>query len=153
MINKEFKEVIKIVSKKMEQNGIKWALIGSTNMALQGMDVNPRDIDLVVKLSDLKKMKSIFSNYRLSEIKELKPFTGESVWDIKIRINNIEIEILGEKDNGEYVRKLLANRIVKIRLDEIEIPCFALEAESQTYAETNKKHKADMINNFLEKSP
>ena len=136
----------------MKEKGIKWALIGSTNMALQGINIHPRDLDSVVRLDDLKKMKNIFPEYKLSKIKELKSFRNEPAWDIKMRIGDIEGQILGEKDTGEYVSKLLANKIKNIMLDDIEIPCFTLKAEAQTYLETNRKHKADIINRFLEQS-
>ncbi len=149
MISEGFQEVIKIINERLRLHKIRWALIGSTNMAIQGMNVTPRDLDIVVQLSDLDKMKSVFSDYNPSEIKELKPFMEEPAWDIKMIVNNIEVQILGEKNSGEYVRKLLANQLIKINLAGIEIPCFTLEAEAQTYLETKRQAKADLINNFL----
>ena len=151
MISKDFLEVIKIISKRLKKSKIQWALIGSTNMAIQGIDVTPRDLDLVVKLSDLSKMNSIFFDYNPGEIRELKPLSEKPALDIKIIIDNIEVQILGEKDSGEYVKKLLLNQIILIRLNNIEIPCLTLKAEARTYSETKRQHKADLINNFLEK--
>lgn len=151
MISKEFEKVIKIINERFRKNKIQWALIGSTNMAIQGIKVIPRDLDIVVHLSDLKKIKSIFSEYNPSEIMELKPFTKEQVWEVKVIIENIEVQVLGERTTGEYVRRLLPNQLVKIKLDGADIPCFTLEAEAQTYAATKRQHKADLINNFLRK--
>ena len=48
-------------------------------------------------------------------------------------LDNIEVEIFSQKDTGEYVKKLLANNLIKINLNGFEIPCFTLEAEAQTY--------------------
>lgn len=135
----------------MNDNKIKWALIGSTNMQLQGMNVNPYDLDIVVQLKDLEKMREIFSDYNPSTIKELKLLTNEPVLELKINIGNVEVQILGEKDTGNYVSKLLANKLTKIKIDKIEIPCFTLEAEAQTYAKTNREHKAHLIQEFLER--
>ena len=136
----------------MNENKIKWALIGSTNMQLQGMDVSPHDLDIVVQLKDLEKMREIFSDYNASAVKELKPLTDESGWEVKLEIEDVEVQILGERDAGEYVSKLLANKLTKKKIDDIEIPCFILEVEAQTYAETNREHKAHLIQEFLERA-
>lgn len=154
MINKKFREAVKIVNEKLNMNRIKWALVGSANMQLQGMAVTPRDLDIVVQLKDLKKIKSIFSEYDCSEIKELPPFIGEKepAFEIRIIINEVDVQFFGEKNDGKYVSKLLAGELVKIDLDESEIPCFTLEAEAQTYAETNRKHKTDLINDFIKQN-
>lgn len=144
-----FKKAIKIIHKLLNENKIKWALVGSTDMQLQGMDVNPRDLDIVVQLKDLEKMQEIFSEYNASPVKKLEPMTDEPAWEVKIEIEGVEVQILGERNTGEYVSKLLVNRLTKIKLDDIEIPCFTLEAEAQAYTETNREHKARLIHKFL----
>ena len=149
MINSNFKKAIKIIYRLLNENNIKWALIGSTNMQLQRVDVQPHDLDIVVQLRDLEKMQEIFSEYNASSIRELKPLTDKPGWEVRVEINGVEVQILGEMDTGEYVSKLLANKLIKIPLDDIEIPCFTLEAEAQTYAETKREHKAYLIREFL----
>lgn len=152
MINENFKKAIKIIHKLMNENKIKWALIGSTNMQLQGINVNPHDLDIVVQLKDLEKIREIFSDYNASAVKKLKPLTDEPSWEVKLKIKNVKVQILGERDTGEYVSKLLANKLTKKKIDDIKIPCFTLEAEAQSYTETNRKHKAHLIQEFLEQN-
>ena len=72
-------------------------------------------------------------------------------WEVKFILNGIEVQILGENDEGDYVMKLIANRVVYLDLNGIRIPCFTLEAEEQTYRETNREKKANMIREFLRK--
>ncbi len=151
MIDTKFEEAIRIIFERLEKSKIKWALIGSTNMAVQGMDIKPRDLDIVVQLKDLNKMQSIFSEYHASAVKELPVMTDEPAWDVKLSINLVEVQVLGERDTGEYVGKLLANKLIHIRMDNLAIPCFTLEAEAQTYAETNREHKARLIQEFLKR--
>ena len=152
MINENFKKAIKIIQKLMNENKIKWALVGSTNMQLQGMNVNPHDLDIVVQLKDLDKIREIFSEYSASTVKELKPFTDEPSWEVKVEIGTVEVQFFGQRNTGEYVSKLLADILTKIKIDDIEIPCFTLEAEAQTYTETNREHKAHLIQEFLERA-
>ena len=42
---------------------IDWVIIGSTNMALQEMDVSPKDIDAVVSIKDFNKLQKIFPDF------------------------------------------------------------------------------------------
>jgi len=149
-MKKEFKEALRIIYEKLKNTNIKWALIGSTNMNLQGIDVNPRDLDMVVTLENLKKIPEIFKEFSSSEVKKLPPMTSESGWEVKLKISSVDVQVLGEKNTGEYVSKLLRGQLTKIKLDDVEIPCFTLKAEAQTYAETNRLHKAEIINKFLE---
>ena len=137
------------VNRNLKNNKIKYALIGSANMLLQGMDVNPQDLDIIIQAKDLKKIQKIFSNDKLLPIEKLKNFTNNSAWEIKITLSKIDIQILGEKDNGTYVSKLLGNKLIEISLNGIKIPCLTLMAEAQAYAETNRKQKSDLIKNFL----
>lgn len=149
MINERFKETIRIVHKSLNENKIKWALIGSANMQLQGMDVQPHDLDVVVQLKDLEKMREIFSGYNASAVKELKPLTDEPAWEVGIKIGDVSVQFFAQMDTGVYANKLLTNKLAKIRLENIEIPCFTLGAEAQAYAETDREHKADLIRRFL----
>jgi len=149
MITPNFNKAIKIIHNLLNENKIKWCLVGSTNMQLQGMDVHPHDLDIVVQLKDLEKIPKIFSKYESSPVTKLEPMTDEPAWDVKLKIGDVEVQILGERDTGEYVSKLLANRLIMIKLDNIKIHCFTLEAEEQTYLETHREHKADLIKNFL----
>lgn len=149
MITKEFRDAIKIIHEKLEKNNIKWALIGSTNMAVQGINVTPRDMDIVVQLKDLSRIQEIFSGYRASAMRKLKPMTQEPGWEVRALIKKVFIQFLGERDTGEYVSKLLANELIEVKIDRIKVPCFTLDAEAKCYSETNREPKARLIRMFL----
>ena len=149
MINQDIKKSIKIIHERLENKNIKWALAGSTNMQLQGMQAKPRDLDIVIQHKDLDKVSEIFSDYSASDVKELKTLSGKPAWEVKATINGIEIQFFGGDENDIYVSKLLSGRTIMVKLDSIEIPCFTLEAESQNYTETKREKKASLIQEFL----
>src|SRR3989338_7630699 len=60
-IKSNFKKALKILAKRM--TNIDWVIIGSTNMALQEMDVSPKDIDAVVSIKDFNKLQKIFPDF------------------------------------------------------------------------------------------
>lgn len=158
MISPQFKDAIRIIYERMNSKDFSWAFIGSTNCTLQGMDLSPRDLDLVVRLSNLKHIPQMFKDYSPSKIEKLMP-SKDSAWtnklanhpafNVRANIEGIEMQILGEKDDGEYVSKLVANRIIYVAFNGLKLPCFTLEAEAEAYEETYRLKKADKIREFL----
>lgn len=149
MISDSILGALKIVAERMQKTSLCWSVIGSTNMALQGMDVEPQDLDIVLRLDDLKKIPEIFSGIIVSDVRELPTITGEPAWEVKMEIEGVTVQILGEKDSGQYVSKLVAGRTTEVNVNGLTIPCFTLKAEADAYSETNRKKKAEMIKEFL----
>jgi len=141
-------QVIKIIHKRLNDNQIKWALVGSTNMKLQGMETAPQDLDVVTQYKDLHKVSSLFSDYSASAVRELESLTNKPAWEVSVTINDIEVQFIAGEDDGVYVSKLLSDQITYIKLGGVDIPCFTLEAESQAYQETNRDHKAKLIEQY-----
>ncbi len=161
MIPKQFKEAIKIIYTRINNKNFSWAFIGSTNCALQGMKLSPGDLDLVVRLDDLKWIPQIFKDYSPSKVEELRPDPRDLAWNAKLdkhpafnvyaRVEGVDMQILGEKDDGDYVSKLIANRIVYVPFNGLKLPCFTLEAEAEAY-EIYRPKKAERIRQFLQDS-
>ena len=140
---------IKTIHKILEQNDIKWALVGSTNLYIQGMQIEPNDLDIILQYKDLKKITKLFSNYFASNIKELNSLTNKKVCEVNATINDIEIQFIGADNTDIYVSKLISNKLIMVSLDDIKIPCFMLEAELQCYKKTNREQKVNYIRKFL----
>lgn len=149
MLTQNFLDTLKLISQRFNENNFIWAVIGSTNLALQGVDIVPRDMDIISTMDVLPKIKSIFPKYEVAEIEERGSAISGSYWRVVIHINDIEIEVLGEKDNGIYADRLLAGQKIDVVLDGASISCLALESELQAYKETGRQNRVDLIENFL----
>lgn len=151
MIGQNLIDAIKVIRKRLDDSRIKWALVGSANLKLQGMEAEPRDLDIVTRYEDLQKVSGIFSDYSASAVAELESLTDKPAWEVKARIGGAEVQFIAGGEKDVYTGKLLANKITYIKLDGIDIPCFTLEAEAQAYAETGREHKASLIREYLDK--
>jgi hypothetical protein len=151
MMNPDFKDAILILSKLLNKNQIKWALIGSANLQLQGVNIEPNDIDIVVLVNDLEKMQKIFLNYSPSALKTLMPLSEFDTKKIELTfiINTILVQTIGETPHSLYARQMLSDNLVKIKINNVEIPCFSLAIEAELYAKTNRKQKSKLILDFL----
>ena len=153
MLPANFKEVIKIIYSKLKDKKVKWAVIGSTNMVLQRINVNPNDIDIITNPDDLKVFEEVFKDHIIKPICKKPPYREgySGFYELKLNIKGIEIHIIGEYDNGVYYGRISKGNIILIDLDNLKIPCFTLKAEAQAYEETNRENKAKMIKDFLRK--
>lgn len=149
MLNSNFLEVIKEIHSKLSKEKITYAIVGSTNMALHGMDVSPKDLDIVIGLGDLDRIPLIFKEKVIKNKTSLAPLVNRPAWEVILKINQIEIQFLGENADGEYNRELKKENLDLIQVDNLKVPCFKLEVDSKVYSRTNRQNKADLINKFL----
>jgi len=140
------------VAEILTKNKIRWAVIGSTNRALHGMDVVPNDLDIIVHFDDLKKIPLLFKKDNTSAVTALKTTTGMPAWDVKMVFGGVDIQFVGEEDEGLYVQHLIKGKVTLETLGQMKIPCLALEAEIEAYERTNRSEKAGKIREFLEKT-
>lgn len=151
MLSQNFKNVIKFIFGKIKDKNIKWAIIGSTNMVLQGIDVSPNDLDITTNPADLKVFEQEFKEYIIEPISKKPPLKNRlsEFYEMKLRIKGIEVQIIGGYDNDIYFSKVKDNRILFVKLDDVSIPCLLLESEAKTYSEINRKDKTKLIMDFL----
>ena len=142
----EKKETLAFVAKKFSEAQLCWALIGSANLALQGMFIAPNDINILLSVSDKEKVKKIFSKEKLIRSSELKNKEGEEMLYL---IQENEVQFCFERAHGFYAKFLKNNKFRKIKLGSVEISCNLLEDEIKAYEFLGKKEKAESIREFL----
>jgi predicted nucleotidyltransferase len=143
------KDAVRTVFSRLNGSRILWCLVGSVNMQLQGIQVEPHDLDIVIQHKDLEKVRALFSDCSASSVRELKPLSGNLAWEVEAYINGVKVQFFGGDEDDIYVGKMIAGMTAKVSIDEIKVPCFTLEAEMKSYLETNREHKAKVIKDFL----
>lgn len=92
---------LEMVAKKFNENGIEWYIVGSVGDALRGLDVQPLDIDLVVRTKDYYKAKDVC--YQSFPDSIVAPFTENgSICPLKY-----------------FGRMFLAGALVEVAADEV----------------------------------
>ena len=159
MISESFEQALVIISTTMAGSQIKYALVGSVNQALQGIALFPKDLDLVTQFQDLQEFHLLFRDYSPSNIAEMRPDAADSAWTAKLErhpasgfyfsIGRVPVQVLGERADGDYVSKLLCNRLTYLDVRNQKLPCFTLEAEAEAYEDIFRADKAARIRDFL----
>ena len=84
MVNKKTKDVLKKIVKRLKNKNISWVVAGGTNLALHGMKVKPKDIDLFTTKEGAFK---IYENF----------------WEMYLVINKILREGCWRKRKNKYI--------------------------------------------------
>lgn len=146
MLDKKYIKVLIEVVSKLDENNIRYFLIGSVNQALQGLKITPNDIDILVKSEDLDKIKNIFKNYNIKREHKLKNGEGKETLYI---MNGIEVQFCGEYKHGIY-RKDSENNVFEMLINNQKIKIFNLEKEAEIYNVFGRREKADRILKHLQ---
>ena len=148
MINDDYKRAIFEISELMIGNSIKYAITGSTNLALQGIEIVPQDIDIVVDYEDLQKMVKIFPKYLKTGMRKMESKSGEA-WEVLLDMDGVEVQFFAEMQ-GAYHSALYKNSHC-LDIDDRLIYCLPLKEELRIYSESGRKQKAKMIEKFLKR--
>lgn len=159
MINKKLKEVIKIISAKLKGKKIRWVLVGSVSLALQGVKIKPKDIDILTDKEGAFQIEKLFEKHKiqvfpvkLSHSKLFKSYFG------KFKIKGVKFEVMGdlkEKVGNKWVSfsaRLKSPKIVK--LEGIKVPVSSLEEQLKSYSRLRRKKdfvRIKQIKKVLEK--
>jgi hypothetical protein len=150
-------EVLLLLRETFKDYHIKWVLVGSTCLALQGIDLPAHDIDIITNANDAQACNEILEeNLRVpvawGETANYASFFGQ------FSINSIQVEIMGDLQVwqcGEWVP--LVSYLVKpilIKLVGQLIPVSSLKDQLVGYANSERKKDrdvADLIRNALQK--
>lgn len=146
-ISQKIGAVLTLITNKL--TGINYALIGSANLYMQGLDVKPRDIDLLTTPEDIWKIDKILVDYRIKEI-----YFDENEGRNSLRgiycIDNIEIEVLGNVNNA-YRNKESLDHKINVEFKDSKIACIPLIDEYNTYRQMGRSEKAEMVHKFLQR--
>ena len=117
---------LNIIHKLLNPVTQRWTLIGTTSLYLQGIAVEPHDIDILCSASDAlviskllsayeipnahnisrDKLRSVFSNYKINDI------DVELMGDLEVKTNNGWVNLLHHINSTEEI--IFENRVYKV---------------------------------------
>ncbi len=151
MISNKILKVLRKIAVDLEKNNIKWVLVGSLSLALNGVDVIPHDIDIVTTKEGALKLNEIWREYIIKKVSYSETDLFRSYYG-KFKIDGVPIEVMGEleaKVEGKWIS--LSNRLKRFAIAKVynvRIPITRLEDHLESYSKSKRekdKVKADKI--------
>jgi len=148
MIAKNTVESLRILCQRLADQDIRWVLVGSTSLALQGVDVTPRDIDILTDKAGAYRINALLKDcevkpvgYRPSDT--LRSYLGEFC------VSDVKVEVMGdyrEKVKGKWQDSTprLTSPVI-IQLEGMQLPVSPLHAHLRSYESLGQEKNAAKI--------
>jgi hypothetical protein len=135
-ISPEMMHVLAFVKEKLENHRVDWVLIGSVSLALQGVDVEPKDIDILTDKEGALSFNEIFKEFVVrpiewSETEVFKSYFG------RFQIRDVLVEVAGEMSEKEGNKwRSIAPRLHNhgwVKVEQMNIPVSFLQDQLESY--------------------
>lgn len=150
MVSRKIKEALEIICRKLKGKGINWVLVGSTNLALQGVDVTAHDIDILTDKGGAFLVGKLLEDYEIRRVKYKKSEKFSSYFG-QFKVRGVKVEVMGDlkiKHLDEmWYQKPLIKKTIKI--DEIEVPVNPLVEALKGYTASGRVEKVRKIEEAL----
>ena len=154
MIDPVYLNVLRQIHARLSNTDVNWVVTGSLGFALQGVPVQPNDIDLQTDKAGAYEIERRFSDVIIRKVKfsateRIKSHFGA------LQIDGIEIEIMGDiqKRGADGVWEEIVDPAHYRQMVEIAgllVPVLSLEYEYQAYLKFGRTERAKMLRRWLD---
>jgi hypothetical protein len=152
-------KALRVISRVLKDRDIfEWVLVGSTSLALQGVDMDPEDIDILADKKGAYEIAELLREYEIQPVIFSRSELFASHFG-KFNIQGVHVEIMGDLEiltDGSWINvtadRLQSKHICKI--GEVEVPVSSLEKQFEFYKKSSRKKDvitAEAIRRTLQK--
>ena len=153
MIPQTHLKVLRKLYERLKGSDVNWAVTGSLGFALQGVPVEPHDIDIQTDREGAYEIERLFSEFVVESVKFKESERIRSHFGV-LRIDGIEVEIMGDiqkKVGDEWEPPVDIDRHKRfVEIEGMKIPVLDLEYEYRAYLKMGRVEKAKMLRKFLD---
>lgn len=138
---------------RLASTDVNWVVTGSLGFALQGMPVEPHDIDIQSDEKGVYEIERLFSEYVTRPVALSSTETMHSHFGA-LSIDSLKVEIMGDiqkrLSDGTWEAPVDLNRYKRfVEIEGMRIPVLSLEYEYQAYLKLGRIERAEMLKNWL----
>ncbi len=139
-----FKATLGCVSNVLNDNEIVWCLGASGSLYVQGVAVTPKDLDIIVEISQFDEVYSLLKEFQPSERKE-RIFAGDKYYRVELKEVKFPAEIVGFD--------LDKSTIAAYEWEGLQTFIHPLDMELRMYKKRpDKEHVVELIEDILKKA-
>ncbi len=154
MIDPVYLNILRQIHARLSNTDVNWVVTGSLGFALQGVPVQPNDIDLQTDKAGAYAIESLFSEVvtrrvKFSATERIKSHFGA------LQIDGIQVEIMGDiqKRGADGVWEEIvdpARYRLMVEIDGMLVPALSLEYEYEAYLKFGRIERAKMLRRWLD---
>ena len=149
MISESHLSVLRRIHSRLTEAGVNWVVTAGVNLALQGLRVEPDDIDIQTDEAGAYEIERRLSEFvtkkvAFSSTEKIRSHFGT------LMIDGIDVEIMGDLqkrlDDGTWEPPLDLNRHKRfVEAGGMRIPVLSLEYEYEAYLKLGRTEKAKIL--------
>ena len=124
----KMEQALRTILEKLED--IDFALLGTFNLSLQGIEITPHDLDLLTDDEGVDKIGKIFAS-TITEEKE------DHYKETKFYVSGVEVHVVSSENNSLRPRNF-QRETIWIQKGDLKIPCMSLKSELQFYQQAGR---------------
>ena len=154
MIDSVYLNVLRQIHARLFNTDVNWVVTGSLGFALQGVPVQPNDIDLQTDKAGAYEIERRFSDVVIRKVQFSATERIRSHFGA-LQIDGIEVEIMGDiqKRGADGIWEEIVNPAHYKQIVEIAgllVPVLSLEYEYQAYLKFGRTERAKMLRRWLD---
>lgn len=142
-----------LLSRLTGQEGLVWALTGSTSFALQGMAVEAHDIDILCDRDSAYRIGALLADCCT---KDVAPSQGRYIRSHfgQFVLEGVDIDLMGDSErmnpDGTWGEPAFLQPLIEwVEKEGLRLPVLSLEFEERAYRLLRRVERADAIAAFL----
>lgn len=128
---------------------IKWAVTGSTGLALQEMVITPDDLDVYIASRDIERAREILKKYEPTAIQQVNKENGQVIREFNCKMGEVPVQFFTADENDPYTLALKEWGTRAVCIGTLFLPVMPLEAQAQAYRATGRAEKAEAVEKYL----
>jgi hypothetical protein len=157
MIDQAYISVLRIIVTRLKESKVNWALTGSLSFALQGLAVEPHDIDVQTDDVGAFEIERLLAEYVVKKVNFSSAEYIRSHFGT-MSINGIKVEIMGNIQkrlpDGTWETAIDLKRHKRsVVVEDMYVPVLSLEYEYEAYIKLGRFERAQLIKVMLSRQP
>ncbi len=146
--------VLRKIHARLHNTSVNWVVTGSLGFSLQGVPVEPNDIDIQTDEAGAYEIEHRFSDavikkVEFSSTERIRSYFGA------LQIDGIKVEIMGDiqkrSADGVWEREVDLVRYKRmVEIEGMQVPVLSLEYEYQAYLKLGRIEKAEVLRKWLD---
>ena len=155
MLSSEVKSALKIICESLPMNEINWAIAGRASLALQGVNINASEVNILAGRNGAYEIERRLREYAMKHVQFTEDIKSCSHFGMLV-INGVPSEIIGEfrlkLNDGSWDAplKVLENRYF-IEHEGMRIPVTTLDYELKALRAARDEEAADIVGELVGK--
>lgn len=142
MVEQRIVKALRVLYRRLKDRKIRWVLIGTSSLALQGLDIGVEDIDILTDRADAFRIGELLKEYVVKPVEFGRSETFGSYFGV-FRIRGVDVEVMGnlkERIGGRWlpaIQRLDSPKFVE--LEGMRIPVSSLGKQLMAYERLGRK--------------